>query len=223
MKIFKKIFCICLVLSLCLIPAILSGCANKTEAKIEIHQTFKTEYLVGEELNINNGIIKYTDSDNNVSYINITENMVSSFNTLTSGTRDMVITYNNSTLLVSYTVNLLDANFTSFYYSYIVEGLSGPQRPMFFAFKFINDGTSIQYLILPADTSLLDITFDNAITLNGTKTIKNNQFVYEFTSYEQIFKQTWTYTVVSENKIIVSLIYDMLEPIEPIVFETNLY
>ena len=84
----------------------LTGCFGG-EAKItaiDLAQSFKTQYEIGETLDVSNGIIKVTYEDDTQKDVVVTESMVSGFNTQTAGQKTMVVTYKDSTKTVSYTV-----------------------------------------------------------------------------------------------------------------------
>ena len=85
MKKFSKIF---LAIALIMISALsfaLVGCGEKESVTkgISLYTNFKTEYVVGEELDLINGKIEYTDENGNKILVAITEDMISSFSTTT--------------------------------------------------------------------------------------------------------------------------------------------
>lgn len=84
----------------------LTGCFGG-EAKvtaIDLTQTFKTQYEIGETLDVSNGIIKVTYDDDTQKDLFVTNSMVAGFNTQTVGQKTMIITYKDSTKTVPYTV-----------------------------------------------------------------------------------------------------------------------
>ena len=60
MKKFKNIdIAATMVIMLAICPILMTACNEKKE-KIDIYQNFKTDYVVGEALDISTGILKYT-------------------------------------------------------------------------------------------------------------------------------------------------------------------
>lgn len=105
MKKTKNIMVAVLALIVLIIPAFMSGCFGDKKGKLELFNSFKTEYYVGDDLDLTNGKLKYTDKESNVTYVDILESMVSDFNTTTVGSRTLLITYQDLTLEVDYTVS----------------------------------------------------------------------------------------------------------------------
>ena len=66
----------------CCFSILLTGC-SKSEPKIQIESQFKTNYYVGESLDVLGGILKYTDANEKESFVEITPEMISSFTTHT--------------------------------------------------------------------------------------------------------------------------------------------
>lgn len=109
MKKLKSALCIALCF-LCF-GAILTGCdlfgGNKNqpiERSIEIHTSFKTEYYVGEQLNVSGGILSYKNENGQTSLVAITTDMISGFDSSQLGPKQMILTYNELQLLVDYNV-----------------------------------------------------------------------------------------------------------------------
>ena len=80
-----------------------SGIETPVEETLTLLNNFKTTYYVGEQLDVSNGVLKYTNNGN-PSYVEITADMIEFFNTNTAGERTMVITYQGKTLEVDYIV-----------------------------------------------------------------------------------------------------------------------
>ena len=81
------------------------GMLNKDDDKdgIKINTSFKTEYCMGDTLDVTGGILDYT-KDGKTTQVVITSTMVSGFTSSTTGTRRVVITYDGFTCMVSYTI-----------------------------------------------------------------------------------------------------------------------
>lgn len=112
MKLFKKfVVMFAIVIMLGLSSTLLFACgSDNTKDRLSIYQEFKTEYYVGDTLDVSRGILKYIDGENKVQYVTLKQEMVDidSFSTDLPGTWSMVITYEDETLLVSYTVKAYD-------------------------------------------------------------------------------------------------------------------
>lgn len=110
---------ICLVVGFAIAIPVL-GMLNKDDDEdgIKINSSFKTEYYLGERLDVSGGILDYT-KNGKTSQVAIETNMVSGFTSSTTGTRSVVITYEGFTCMVSYTIN--DArcieNYVAYYLS----------------------------------------------------------------------------------------------------------
>ena len=76
MKTFKKItLAFALVLAICLPTILLTACGDGGKEKLSLVQTFKTEYYVGENLDVSNGILKYIDQEGKSTRVELQENM----------------------------------------------------------------------------------------------------------------------------------------------------
>ncbi len=93
-------FILLFVITLC--PFMLMACGENSET-LKVVQSFKTEYYVGEVLDVSTGILEYT-KDGETKQVAVTSEMISTFTTSTIGTRNMVLTYNDKTITISYTV-----------------------------------------------------------------------------------------------------------------------
>ena len=106
-----------------------------------------------------NGIIEYIDKDGKSNYVEIEEDMITSFNTETSGTRDMIISYNNCTILVKYTVSTIKtASVNQVYYAL--------QTPA---------GTA-KVFIMFFDSTTLMLLQDHGTTIYDPATVKQQMF-----------------------------------------------
>lgn len=121
MKKFNKIF-LSLALVLILALPMLAGCDlfnnnSTTKESLKIHTNFKTEYEIGETLDLTDEKIQYTDEQGEKTVVAITTTMVSGFSTETAGSRQLIITYQGKTLLVDYTVyRVYDMEVNALYY-----------------------------------------------------------------------------------------------------------
>ena len=100
-KLSKIIISIALMLVMAM-PVLMSGCGP--EEGITLYSTFKTEYQVGDSLDLDNGKIEYTDEDGKKTIVAITSSMVSSFSTNSTGDKELIITYKGFSITVEYTV-----------------------------------------------------------------------------------------------------------------------
>ena len=116
MKKFGTLF-ISLALVLVMVPvaAIFAGCGKEKEAKIKIFTEFKTEYYVGEALDVSTGVIEYINEEGKSKYVPLTNQMIAGFSTETAGTKNMVITYEDAQLVVSYTVSYFEITESTLY------------------------------------------------------------------------------------------------------------
>lgn len=80
------------------------GLPKEDNSGIKINTAFKTEYYMGENLDVSGGIIDYTDRNNTTQQIAIYENMVSGFTSATAGTRNLIVTHGSYTCMIPYTV-----------------------------------------------------------------------------------------------------------------------
>ncbi len=144
MKKFTK-FLILPALILCSMVT-LFACGGKPEG-IKIISTFKTEYYVGENLDVTGGIIEYT-KDKNTIHIAIEEEMITGFSSETEGTRNMVLSYIDNqtdqiyTLKIAYTIKAipaypLDANATITYKS--IKPVSEETEDVYYGIMFKNN------------------------------------------------------------------------------------
>ena len=103
MKKTKNILFAFLALIVLALPMFALGC-DSDQSSLEVFNSFKTEYYQGETIDLTDGVLKYTDKEGDVSYINVSSDMIINFNTTTPGNRKMVIIYNDETLEISYVV-----------------------------------------------------------------------------------------------------------------------
>ena len=75
--------------------------------------SIKTEYYVGDELNLDNGMIKLIYDDGTTSYVAISEDMITGFNTETPGEKTVTVTYEDKTCTYMITVKEAEVSFIS--------------------------------------------------------------------------------------------------------------
>ena len=159
------IFC---ALCVFLIPFFTVACAD-TSVKdgIEISNAFKTEYEIGEAIDVSGGVLKCV-IDGKESFVPITVEMVSGFDSSTAGDdKQLVITYNDMTTTLNYKVYPEFLTLNQYYFAYEYE--------MYNYIKFMSNATFEIF------QSLNEINPDEesptAIFTNATREIKNNKWV----------------------------------------------
>ena len=106
MKNFKKIALIAVVFIL----SLLSLCACRVEKKnvfissISVGDDFKTDFVLGEELNLDGIKLNLLYEDGSIGFVYLDKKMITGFNTLTEGSKTMTITYEGITLDIKYSV-----------------------------------------------------------------------------------------------------------------------
>ena len=71
---------------------------------IEIKEGFRTEYQIGEDVDVEGGIIQVKYEDETTKYVAITKDMVSSFKSNALGVKNMLVNYEGVNCVVSYIV-----------------------------------------------------------------------------------------------------------------------
>ncbi len=101
----KKItkFFVLPMLMICSLFTLVACGETPTPDGIELHSSFRTEYYIGESLDLAGGILEYTHEGITIP-VAIEESMVSGFTTEMAGTREMVVTYETYAITVSYSV-----------------------------------------------------------------------------------------------------------------------
>ena len=124
----NKIIKLSILLLFVAVTFVVSGCDlfSSRQATITLTQPFKTEYNVGDELDVTGGIITYTDVNGVSTTVTVTKSMISGFNSQTetgSNPRTMIITYNGATFSVGYTVsqNYADILNNQVYYAVVTD------------------------------------------------------------------------------------------------------
>ena len=106
---FKKIMVRILAFLIFVSPICLTACGDKsndtaTLKSISSEMTLKNTYFVGDSLELDNYKIKAKYSDGSSKEIEVTESMVSGFDTTTPGEKVLTITYSKKTMELPYTV-----------------------------------------------------------------------------------------------------------------------
>ena len=186
MKVINKILMTIAIVLVLSMPMFVSGCFGDQEG-IKLHTEFKTQYYVGEALDLTNGKIEYTDDDGKKMFVAITNSMVTGFDNSTVGTREMIITYEENTILVSYTITMADVELNAVYYHEdAVLGSSGNDYV-----KFTNQNTM---LVVVGDSA----DFTNAHQIVVTRSVVSGKVVYSGNIEEGV---TATITVLDNNTL----------------------
>lgn len=93
----------------------LVGCGQQdaTLKHMGINSGFQTEYLVGEQLNLDGAELVLTYSDGEQKTINITSDMIQDFSTTAAGEKSLKVTYEGKSIDVAYKV--VESDFDSIY------------------------------------------------------------------------------------------------------------
>lgn len=229
----KRIFFGIIAAIMLIVPIMISGCnlfGNTSNGVIKIYSNPKTEYLVGAELDLTDAKIEYTDSNGQKSVVEITTNMVTSFNTSTAGeNREMIITYKGYTTTVKYNVKeLVDIDINAVYYSNPSNVLLTNQK---LGYNTESDANEYYDYVRFVSNNAFEFSYQKvtpnnynngnaASPITCTASIVNNKKVY--TANTQI--GTMEITVLSNNKIKLkgSIKYDGTPTID-FEFELNKY
>lgn len=103
---FKKFIIVVVMFIIGVSSITLFACSKKQEPELTLIAPFKTSYFIGEELDVSNGKIKYTDKKVRETILDIESSMISNFSTETRGNRTMILTYNDLTIDIDYSVSL---------------------------------------------------------------------------------------------------------------------
>lgn len=119
MKKLKNILLVVFALMLVVLPIALTGCGD-VETSLEIFRDFQYEYYYGEELNLEGGILKYTETGKEPEYILMTndEVEVKYFDNTIIGTNKLVVEYKEKTLEIEYTISAIIDITNGWYYQY---------------------------------------------------------------------------------------------------------
>ena len=157
-------------------PFALVGC-NDIKEGIEIHTNFNTDYKLGEELDLLNGKITYTDEKGKETILEITSDMVTSFNTSRVGSYEMIITYEGYTITVPYTVSLYDVDVETYYYCAVSAQQYLFPQDGYMVVKFDSQTSARFYFVV--DTRDITSVSATEVVATCTSSIVNNKIVYE--------------------------------------------
>lgn len=214
MKNFNKIFIsLALVLVLAL-PLLVGGCFGGPKEGIKIYSNFKTEYQIGEQLDLTDGKIEYTDEDGKKTIIEITTQMVTSFNTDTVGNRSLIITYQGNTCTVNYSVYrvykaTVGAVYTASPTIMLFEGSGYNTNDYYDAIKFTDADTlklTVEQKTTPYDQ--LDWSEENQgaiLTFDCTTSVVNRKTVYTFSGIKNSIEMLVVVTAIDDNTLHCSL------------------
>lgn len=164
------------------------GVLHKDNSGITLHTSFKTEYYMGESLDLTGGILDYTVGTN-TSNIAITSDMISGFTSQAPGTRQLAITYRNFTCTIPYTVNA----------AYFVEDNVVYDRPDYpwvdCGVIFRDNGTKLVIGQRHNKTIIFDIE-DMMYSYDETFELIEKKFVNG--KYELIYEYGYEYCVVKD-------------------------
>ena len=135
-----------------------------------------TEYLVGDNLSLNNPIIYFTNNDGSNGNVDLTIDLISNFSTSSAGQMSMTITYQSATYNLPYTVYHKDYISSSFVN---VSTEAESDMPMIFMISKLDiQGNSITIKYKENDTSLNYQTLTESTT-SKTFTIKETQYTLD--------------------------------------------
>jgi len=152
----------------------------KYHASLKVIVPFKTEYSLNETLNVENGVICYTDEDGNSQYVEIRSEMISNFNTSTDGDKTLILTYEGINIYLDYSVvEIYDVDFDKYYYRDTTNGV------YYGFFKFKNVGNkyylyteSVKWSEIPSLE--YEMGFNDPITL--TRSVVGGKVKYTYGS-----------------------------------------
>ena len=168
------------------------GNDNSSVKTLSLKTSFKTDYYVGDNLDVTGGVLSYTVNGNSQD-INITANMVSNFNTDTVGNRTLTITYNNLTVQVCYTVSQPST-------PQILEMQSGP---IYYCDNLDVDGMIIYLIYDKATTTSYNITSDDDYS-NGNFIMPEDAMAYFNGNKANLDSLIVTENLVENKKILLN-------------------
>ena len=177
-------------LALALIAVVLTGCGSVDSSIIVKNDMIKTEYVLGEELEITGGILDYV-SKGKTTHVSITKDMISNFSTKKLGSYSMIVTYKGETTTVPYTVNEGFSLSKLYYTENILPAcwikFDTQTSKMYFA----------QRASAPPETFEQWTTYGNILTY--TKTFENGKQKIEILNNSSESDETYTITTLSNT------------------------
>ena len=196
-KVLIAIASVLIVVVVGVLVAVFLGVFNrKVEPKILFSEEFKLSYYEGETLDVSGGKLLFTQENGEIVEVVITEDMITGFDTTTPGEKQLTITFNDATMVVTYTVlaSLEDLTLVSFpkttYYDRQQLDLAGATL-MYTA----NNGDILyvpltEDMVTGFDTSRIRYDTHDGVEVNRVATIEYNGC-----------QTTFNYTVVHTNAI----------------------
>ena len=104
MKNTRKIILAFALLVMFTLPAVLTGCFGKPYYRLEWVESMTTMYVQGENVDVTGAVLKYIEGEADGYNVELTEEMVSGFDSSTTGKKVMTITYEKASISVPYEV-----------------------------------------------------------------------------------------------------------------------
>ena len=183
--------------------AFMVSACQKPEDKITIHTPFKTQYYVGEQLDVTGGILNYT-KDGKTTQVAITSNMVTGFSSANAGTFNIVIYYQGLSVLVAYTVNeipALNIDYNKFYRSELIN--EGGMGNNYAYAKFIDGLTFGMFFTSTEFTATNPPQFTNSASqfAISSRNFVNGKWVVTVVPGQAIVDVNISVTIISETEI----------------------
>ena len=186
----KKAKIILLSIALVLVSAlslVIVGCGGPSGPSLKLTTKFKLEYYVGEQLDVTNGYLTYTDEEGKEIEVLVVDDMVTGFNSETAGKRKLLITYKDISISVNYTIkNYIDVKTDELYYANpsVISGGSATHYDYFYL------DSADEKIYFQTSNVAPETTLENKdIYLKGedvaytfTKQIVNGKVVYSITT-----------------------------------------
>ena len=187
----KKIFMAVIAFALVLCTSIaFVGCGGPKVTAIELATEIKTEYCIGEDLELYDALLQVEYEDETYKVIDLEKSMVKGFNTDTVGTRTMTIIYQGSICKVQYKVT--GPKFTEQMYLYYKENSY---------FCFYKEGDN-HYSFIQYMTDVIDDPTNPIAEWNKLQSKEYRDSAYFQSSFTQVFdsEDNYYYVVVNGEK-----------------------
>lgn len=198
MKSLKKSIMAVIAIFLLVVSVVTVGCNDKPQEGIKIYTNFKSTYIIGDELDLTDGKIEYTDENGKKTIVAITSDMITSFSTDSLGQREMIVTYNGNTITYQYNV-IYDISAGDLYYTDDSELCNGKDGYYFYIY-FVSK-TKI-------DVSIANVTPENILgklptsdQISVTRSIVGNEVVYLWMSTQENMIGEMKITIIDENTL----------------------